>query len=270
MQDRPSRIATASIYRAGAWLKGSRALAQETPVALTYQGSTYAVMMASPADLENFALGFSITEGLVASADEIISLEVAHLDNGLELRMWLADQRAEIFQARQRHLAGPTGCGLCGIESLDQALRLLPQVSAGQKIMGHDVIAALRALPAMQQLNRETASVHAAGFWDGQKLAFVREDVGRHNALDKLCGAMVQANCDPAAGLIVLSSRISVEMVQKAAMMGGCIVAGISAPTALAVDVAQSCNITLVGIARDDGFEVFTQPFRIVDGDTHE
>ena len=220
---------------------------------------------ATPQDLEDFALGFSLTEGIISSSDEIAQLEIVEEEIGIELRMWLSPPRTEYLRARRRHLAGPTGCGLCGIESLAEAMRSSPVVVGGQLFTPRDIVRAIETVTPSQAINRETHAVHAAGFWEPVSgLVTLREDVGRHNALDKLCGALTRDGIIGQDGLIVLTSRVSVEMVQKAARIGIPVIVAISAPTALAVRTAKSAGITLVAIARGDGFEVFTHPERIM------
>lgn len=251
-------------WRAGVVEEGAREVAEEAAVALVYQGSTHAVLMATPADLADLALGFSLTEGVVARADEIEATEIVEHGGGIEVRMWLAPERAHAAAERRRALAGPTGCGLCGIESLAEALRPAPLVTADLHLARADVHAALAALAGAQPLGRATRAVHGAGFWtpaDG--LIAVREDVGRHNALDKLAGALAQAGRGGGEGAVVLTSRVSVEMVQKAARVGASVLIAISAPTALAVATAEAAGVTLIAVARDDGFELFTHPHRI-------
>jgi FdhD protein len=258
-------------WRDGALSEGERAIAEECAVAFTYQRATQAVMMASPVDLEDFAVGFSITEGIVDGPGGIERLEVVALDGGIELRMDLAAAHLAALARRRRFIAGPSGCGLCGIDSLSEAMRAPPPVGAGPRLAPAALRAAIGAMPAAQALNIETRSVHAAGFWQpGHGLRVLREDVGRHNALDKLAGALARGGIDAASGVVLLTSRVSVEMVQKAAMMRAAVIVAVSAPTALAVRSAQAAGITLVAVARADGFEIFAHPSRILmDRSTH-
>jgi FdhD protein len=233
-------------------------------VAFSYNRTAYAVMLATPADLEDFATGFSLTEGIIKAANEIEELDVVAAEQGIELRMWLAPQRADRIALRQRRLAGPSGCGLCGLERLADAVRTLPHIASAVSFDTAAIHAAMAALPVAQTFNQQTRAVHAAAFWHPARgLVAVREDVGRHNALDKLAGALARDGAAVAEGLLLLSSRISVEMVQKSAMLGAPVVVAVSAPTALAVRMADAAGITLIGIARPDGFEVFTHPQRI-------
>lgn len=244
--------------------EGYRDVAEETAVALTYGGSTQAVMMATPADFEDFAAGFSLTERIVHSLSEIESLEVVLSDNGVDIQMWLTRPRLDALSARRRYLAGPTGCGLCGVDSLTEATRPLPKVADSTRIEGRAVTEAMSELSSRQVLQKQTGAVHAAAFWrSGEGLIALREDVGRHNALDKLVGALARGGENGATGIVLLTSRVSVEMVQKTAMLGAEILIAVSAPTALAIRTAEAANITLVAVARADGFEVFTHPHRI-------
>jgi FdhD protein len=236
----------------------------EVPVALVYDGSTYAVMMASPTDLEDFAIGFSLSEGIVGAPEEIASLEVLEHDNGVELRMWLVEGRARDLVARRRQITGPTGCGLCGVESLDAVASAFATVESDVTFSAAEIESALAALPAAQVLNQETHAVHGAGFWTADEgLVAIAEDVGRHNALDKLIGGLRRQGIAVSRGMILLTSRVSVEMVQKAATAGAPVVVAVSAPTGLALNVAEAAGITLVAVARKDGFEIFTHSQRI-------
>jgi FdhD protein len=253
-----------TVWRDGtAPASGSRVLPAETPIALVHDASTTAVMMATPADLEDFGLGFSLTEGVIEQPEQIRAVEVVETPIGVEVRMWLQPGVGAALAARRRRLAGPTGCGLCGIDSLAEAARTPRPVEAALSLSPAQIQAALAALSERQVLGGLTRAVHAAGFWTPEDgLVAAREDVGRHNALDKLAGALARAGSG-AAGAVVLTSRVSVEMVQKTAAIGAPILIAVSAPTALAVRTAEEAGITLVAIARDDGFEVFTRPDRI-------
>ncbi len=271
----PARVARVPVKTHGGRSvpAGGRAVPEETPVALSYNGTTQAVMMASPGDLEDFAVGFTLTEGLAERPDEIRSIDIAVFDEGIDLRIWLDTRAATRFSERRRGLVGPTGCGLCGIESLGEAVRVPAHVRDETRIHAGVIREAQALMVAGQALRAETSAVHAAAFWkDGEGLIGLREDVGRHNALDKLVGAL-SARMDRVAdwsqrrpgagGLLLLTSRVSVEMVMKAAVLGAPVLAAVSAPTALAVRTADAAGITLVASAREDGFEVFTHPDRI-------
>ena len=259
----PAQCVPRQAWRNGSTLLGERTLAEEVPVAFSYDGAAHAVLMATPDDLEDFAVGFSHTEGIITTPAEIAELAVVSVADGIVLRMWLTGDRADAFAARRRRFVGPAGCGMCGLESLAEANRTIPMVGYHLQVSRQDIAEALAALPARQQLNTQTRAVHAAAFWWPDRELVLREDVGRHNALDKLAGALLRAGQSAAEGIIVLSSRISIELVQKAGMMRAAIIVGVSAPTALAVRTAEATGLTLVGIARDDGFEVFTHPERI-------
>ncbi len=260
----PTATVACSIWRHHGAADGTRIIPEETAIAFTYEGGSYAVMMATPQNLEDFAVGFSVTEGLAASAADIRQLDIVEHAAGIELRMWLAEPRAAALSERRRHLAGPTGCGLCGIESLDEAVRTPPRVRQGDTFTPAEIMRALEALAPRQEINRQTRAVHAAAFWQpGAGLLAVREDVGRHNALDKLVGALTRDRVPGHSGMVLLTSRVSVEMVQKTAAVGAPLLVAVSAPTALALRTAETAGITLVAVARGDGFEIFTHPQRI-------
>jgi FdhD protein len=221
-------------------------------------------MMGSPQDLRDFAVGFSLNEGIVQSPGDLESLDIVELDDGIELRMWLSPEKAALLNERRRHIAGPTGCGICGIESIAEAVRPAAVVAKGRSFSPREIMAAMASVAPLQKINMETRAVHAAAFWTPARgIAALREDVGRHNALDKLAGALAHERIDAREGMVLLTSRVSVEMVQKTAAIGAPLMAAVSAPTALAVRTAEAAGITLAAIARNDGFEIFTHPERI-------
>ncbi|MEO8242592.1 MAG: formate dehydrogenase accessory sulfurtransferase FdhD [bacterium] len=245
---------------------GPRTLPEEVAVALSFNGTTQAVMMATPADLVDFAYGFALTEGIAQPA-EVDSVDVVKMENGIDVQVWLkADAEARLAK-RRRTMAGPVGCGLCGIDSLDEAMRKMRPVPKSSFTMTPaQVMQAIAALPGSQPLHDATRAVHAAGFWDGALVA-VREDVGRHNALDKLVGHLIrhpQRN-----GAVLLTSRVSIDMVQKAAALGAPMLIAVSAPTAHAVTLADEAGITLIALARPDRFEVFTHSARLNSENSH-
>jgi FdhD protein len=253
------------LWHDGRFTEGSRDLPEETPVAISYNRLSHAVMMATPGDLADFALGFSLNERIVDRPEEIQELEIRAAPRGaVELRMWIAEERMAALDARRRHLTGAMGCGLCGLESLEEATRPPPPVPQGLTLSAQAIAAACAALAPQQHLSRRTRAVHAAGFWtEAAGLVAIREDVGRHNALDKLAGGLIAAGQDTSSGVLVMTSRVSIELIQKAAVMGVQILAAVSAPTLLAVRIAEEVGMTLIGIARDDGFEVFSHGERV-------
>lgn len=257
--------------REGHVSEGCRAVPEEVPVALTFNGTTHAVMMASPTDIPAFALGFALTEGIVASAADILSVEEIAVDDGIEARLWIAEDKMRSLSARRRALAGPTGCGLCGVESLAEAVKPAARVSSTLSLTPETVLKLMAALGPRQALGHETRAVHAAAYAEPDAgILAVAEDVGRHNALDKLVGLTTTASFDTSKGLVLLTSRVSIEMVQKAAVLGAGVIAAVSAPTSLAIRTAAAANITLCAVVRADGFEIFTHPERIRLGSEHE
>jgi FdhD protein len=260
----PVETVRRAVWKDGAFGVSERAIPNEVPIAITYGGSTQAVMMATPHNLEDFAVGFSVTEGLIRTPSDIASLEVIEEEEGVELRMWLVPELAETYSRRRRLLAGPTGCGLCGIESLTEAVKPPVRVADDSRFTPADIVAAMTALPEAQVMNRDVRAIHAAAFWrPGTGLQAVREDVGRHNALDKLVGHLARDPAQVAGGFVVLTSRVSVEMVQKTASIGASLLCAVSAPTALAVRTAEVSGITLVALARGDTFDVFAHGHRL-------
>jgi FdhD protein len=241
-----------------------RALPEEVPVALVFNGTTQAVMMATPADLADFALGFALTEGIITVPEQVQEFEIVKHANGIEARFWLSDDRAQALAERRRTTAGPVGCGLCGIDSLDQALRAVPPVVSDLRLSAGDVVRATDALRDHQRLHDLTRATHAAGFLlPGSGVVLAREDIGRHNALDKLIGALVRQNIDPTCGAAVMTSRLSVELVQKCALAGIPALIAVSAPTGAAVRLANGAGITLAAFVRGGGFDLYSHPNRI-------
>lgn len=252
-------------WRDGRGVALHRDLAEEIAVALVFDGATEAVMMATPSDLEDFALGFGLAEGLIGSLDDIVRMEIVPGDLGVEVRLWLRSERGQAVARRRRQRIGPVGCGLCGVDSLEAALRSPSPVRSELYLTPDEIIRAVTDLPAAQILGARTRAIHAAGLWrPGEGFAAVREDVGRHNALDKLAGVAASKALEASGCAVVLTSRVSVDLVQKVAMMGAPVLIAMSAPTAHALRMAEAANLTIVAIARADGFEVFTHPKRVV------
>ncbi|HET7863716.1 MAG TPA: formate dehydrogenase accessory sulfurtransferase FdhD [Burkholderiaceae bacterium] len=268
--DAPLVPAGAAVGRVLAW-RGGRAsasedcLVEEVPVALVLNGVSHAVMLATPADLEDFALGFGLSEGLLAHAGELYGVDVVPEPQGLRLEMDVASACVARLKERRRSLAGRTGCGLCGAESLEQVrLPVAPLVGNGPRVAPPAVAQALSQLRRAQVLQQSTGAVHAAAWCSlSGEARIVREDVGRHNALDKTLGAMVRGGVEPAQGFLVVTSRASFEMVQKAVMARVHLLAAVSAPTLLAVQTAQQAGLTLLGFARERDFVAYTHPERL-------
>jgi FdhD protein len=238
-----------------------RMVPAEVPIAISFLGIGYAVMMATPSDLEDFAVGFARSERLIESAAEVTGLEIRAEESGLLLGIELADARHERVLQRVRHRVGESSCGLCGIENLEQALRPLPKLRAPTPIAPAAIFRALEAIRAHQPLNAETGAVHAAALCDaaGEVIA-AREDVGRHNAFDKLVGHALREGRDMGAGFVLLTARCSYELVEKAALAGVPMLITISAPTSLAIERANEAGLTLVALARTDSVLVMTDP----------
>ncbi len=247
--------------RDGKPFAGSDWVAEEVPVALEFNGVSHAVMLATPCDLEDFALGFSLAEGLIADPSELYGVdeEASASPFGITLRLEVASAAFARLKDRRRSLAGRTGCGLCGTESLQQVARALPPVAGNLRTTGSAIAAAMAELATLQALQRLTGATHAAAWCSAAgEVRYLREDVGRHNALDKLIGALARAGVDASAGFIAVTSRASFEMVQKAAMVGVSLLAAVSAPTALAIVTAQAVGLTLVGFARENDRVVYS------------
>ncbi|WP_114238330.1 formate dehydrogenase accessory sulfurtransferase FdhD [Dyella sp. C9] len=241
-------------------------VAEEIPVAMVYNGVTFAVMMATPHDLDDFALGFSLSEGLIDEPAQLLQLEIHPLLEGIELAMRVTDNApaARLDGTRGRLLPGRSGCGICGTRELEHAVRHHHPVGEGTAICREALEAAQRQLQGNQPINQATGAVHAAAWADADgNLLLLREDVGRHNALDKLIGAMQRAGVDAQQGMALVTSRASYEMVTKAASAGIPLLAAISAPTALAIELARDAHITLVGFTRPGSHNVYTHPDRL-------
>lgn len=239
-------------------------IAEEAPVSLIYNDMPHVVMLATPTDLEDFALGFSITEGIVQRADEVLSTRVYQRSNGIEVRVKITEQRFSCLADKGRNMTGRTGCGLCGSNNLEQAIRPTNPVHGNLAVPATELCDALNQLYERQTLNQLTGAVHAAAWVvPGQGIQHVREDVGRHNALDKLIGLLLRAGKNPADGFLIMTSRASYELVQKAATVGITLLAAISAPTGLAIRLAEDTGLTLVGFARGDQHVVYTHSERL-------
>jgi formate dehydrogenase accessory protein FdhD len=232
------------------------AVAEEVPIALTYNDVSHAVMMATPRDLEDFAIGFSLSEGIVQHSGEIREIEQRSEAGGVTLALRVIERRMATLRERRRALTGRTGCGLCGAESLQQAIRPVARVTASIRVTPAMIHEGFAELDRQQTLNRATGAVHAAALI-GEGFVLVREDVGRHNALDKLIGAMERGG--RREGFLLVTSRASYEMVHKAASANIVLMAAISAPTSLAIELARQAGITLIGFARGDSLTVYTQ-----------
>lgn len=239
-------------------------VAEEVPVALEYNGISHAVMLASPTDLEDFALGFSLSEGIIGDSSELYDCELVPGPDGIRAALCIASARFAALKDRRRNLTGRTGCGLCGAESLQHAVRSPPVVSSSACFGARELEAAFRQMESMQILQHRTGATHAAAWLGpGSAIEHVREDVGRHNALDKLLGALAGRRMDLSSGAVLVTSRASYEMVQKTATLGIGMLAAVSAPTGLAVRLAETAGITLAGFVRRQGHVVYAHAHRI-------
>jgi FdhD protein len=260
----PVVAVTVDRWSAGRTERVTDEVADERPVAFRYHGVSHVVMLATPADLEDLAVGFTLSEAIVTAPDQIRSVALRVLDDALEVDLDIAPERFSLLLQRQRNLTGRTGCGMCGAETLADAIRPPPALEGGLRLGAADLHAALDALQAGQALNARTGSIHAAAWVvPGQGVLLVREDVGRHNALDKLIGALVRTGSDLAAGYVIITSRASYEIVQKAATVGIAAIVAVSAPTAFAIRAAIEFGVTLVGFARPDRHVVYAHGERV-------
>jgi formate dehydrogenase accessory protein FdhD len=251
-------------WKHGTLARTTDLVAEEMPVALVYHDVPHVVMLATPADLEDYGVGFTLSEGLVARADEIRGVEVIHGEASADVKISVAWERFTQLLQRRRNLAGRTGCGLCGAETAEDAIRECAPVPAGVSITAAELHEAMAQLAGRQPINSRTGSVHAAAWVvPGQGIQVVREDVGRHNALDKTIGALARAQADFAAGYMLITSRASYEMVQKCATVGIALLVALSAPTAFAVRLAERSGLTLVAFARADQHVVYAHPHRL-------
>ncbi len=266
LSDGADTLATVSVLRSrdGTLTRSEDVLAVEMPVALEYNGISHVVMLASPADLEDFALGFSLTEGIIASPAECYGVEVEQRPDGRLVHIEITSERFAKLKERRRNLAGRTGCGLCGTEALDQVTRWVEPVAHRHPVKPILMTAGMRAMQALQTLQQQSGATHAASWMnEAGEVVCVREDVGRHNALDKLIGALAEQGSDFTRGALLITSRASYEMVQKAAIMGIGSIAAISAPTSFAVRLAEQAGVTLLGFMRDASYVVYAHPERL-------
>jgi len=252
-------------WHSGALRREDDRIATEVPVALTYNRLSHVVMMATPEYLEDFALGFSLTEGIIGGIGDLVATRVVPREGGLEVAMTIDEPWFDRLSTQRRNLTGRTGCGLCGAEKIEQALRYPQPVGHALKVTHQAVQHALQHMQQHQPLQAVTGAAHGAAWCslDGQ-IETLREDVGRHNALDKLIGALSRQAFDPVSGFVLVSSRASYEMVYKSAMAGMELLVAISAPTTLAVEFAQRSGQTLVGFARPSRHNIYTYPQRLV------
>ena len=262
---RPAGVVAATVVgsRRGSVAHVEDWVVEEVPIALVFNGISHAVMLATPTHLEDFALGFGLSEGLLSNPVELFGVDVVQVEGGIEVQMEVAAACEMRLKSRRRTLAGRTGCGLCGAESLTQVHHPLP-VAPILSIAPFSIAKAQRALREQQAIQQWTGAAHAAAWCglDGD-VRLAREDVGRHNALDKLIGAMRRSAVDASDGFVCVTSRASFEMVQKTAMAGAGLLAAVSAPTSMAIATAQACNLILAGFVREDDLVAYTFPERL-------
>ncbi len=274
---KPDRVASSSeklacadrpIWRweHGAWTRHRDQIAEEVPAAIVFNDRSYAVMLVTPRNLHDFVLGFALSEGVLKNASELLNCEIREHMDGVEIAMDIPTERAAKIAAKERLLSGRSGCGLCGTRALEEAVRWPPRVDNAGVTSSVHVQRAFAALAERQALNEVTGAVHGAAWASlAGEIACAREDIGRHNALDKLLGALARGKTDPASGMLLITSRASYEMVQKAAVFNIGLMAAISAPTALAVNMADSAGMTLVGFVRSDSHVAYTHTWRLSD-----
>ena len=285
--DAPLSEVNVTRWRDGVSTDATDKVAEEVPIALIYNGVSHAVMLATPQDLEDFALGFSLSEGILKSKSELYDVEIVTQTQGIELRLEVASEAFAMLKERRRNLTGRTGCGLCGAESLEQALRLParekdsikkptrdindalqasihePSGASLEKTSPVSILTAFKAIQTKQVLQQATGATHACAWVNAQgEVVMLREDVGRHNAMDKLIGALARS-ASQKNGFVLTSSRASVEMVQKVALAGYGLLAAISAPTGLAIRIAEAYGVTLVGFLREQQFVIYAHPQRV-------
>tara|TARA_R110000782_G_scaffold78276_6_gene155290 strand:+ start:49693 stop:50508 length:816 start_codon:yes stop_codon:yes gene_type:complete len=239
----------------------NRCIAAEAPLSIEYGGIAYAVMMVTPADIEDFVTGFSLSEALIAAPSDIKAMEIAAIEKGWVARVMLAPHLMERIAERARNRVSEGSCGLCGLENLDQVMRPLPMLTTRPAGDAAAIFAALNALSMRQPLTQATGAAHAAAFCDAHgAILAVREDIGRHNALDKLIGALAREEVDPASGFILLTARCSYELVEKTVLARCPMLVTISAPSTLAIERATAHGLTLVALARADAVLVASDP----------
>ena len=265
-----SRLVPVSNWRLGqsgsAGLERDDSIASEVPVALTYNRVSHVVMMATPQDLEDFGLGFSLTEGLIGGMDDLLGIRIVPREGGIELAMTITQEWFDRLSTQRRNMAGRTGCGLCGAENIEQALRSPPPVDKTMEVSNGALQNAVNALNVHQPLQAVTGATHGAAWCNLEgEIIRLREDVGRHNALDKLIGSLFRSGFNASEGFVLISSRASYEMVYKSAAAGMELIMAVSAPTTLAVEFAQRSGVTLVGFARPGRHNVYTFKERIKD-----